>query len=126
MPLIYIDKALNNVKNNHPAMMPDVKHPCYRMVREAIEGKSVFHWDKKQAYAMYDWYCDGWRSADLESEFGERVSEYDFREIIENSYYMVGKKAVSEETIKGMWEAVKMEHKVLKSIGEEEVADDEG
>ncbi len=119
MPLIYIDKELDSIKSNHPAMTPDKKHPCYLMVREAIKGKSVFHWDKKQSYAMYNWYCEGYRNHNLESEFGEHVSEYDFKDIVKSSYYMETPKKVSEYTIKEMWEAVKMEHKVLKSIGED-------
>lgn len=124
MPIVYYDKAILDQGNSyHPAAVIDENHPCYRMVREAVDGKSVFHWTKSQAYAMYKWYCEGWKSVKLEDEFGEDVPEYSFKEIIRKSHYMVsreGKKLVpSLETIQEMWDAVLMEKKILEANGDE-------
>jgi len=128
MALIYIDKAvLSNSGNLHPAIEIDESHPCYRMVRAAIDGKSVFHWTKAQAHKMYEWYCEGWKNTELQTEFGESVSDYDFKDIIKASHYLVptsksvGNKKLkpSDETIQGMWDAHLMEKKILESIGED-------
>ena len=119
MPLIYYDREVLEAKDAHPAMVPDKKHPCYAMVRSAIDGKSVFAWNKKQAFSMYKWYCEGWPSVSIYTEFGEDVSVYTFKDMIIASHYMIGKK-VSSETIKEMWDAVQMEHKILELIGEKE------
>jgi len=119
MPIIYKDDSLDNNQQSHPATIMDKKHPCYLMKREAVGSKSVFHWNKEQAYKMYKWYCEGWNSPDLHDEFGEVIHEYDFKKIIKKSHYLCGKKP-SKETIEEMWKAAQMEKKILESLGEEE------
>jgi len=121
MPIIYIDRSVKNgEKDRHPSLVVDEMHPCHRMVREAIDGKSVFRFDRVQAYAMYEWYCEGWKSKDLYDEFGEKVSEYTFQDILKKSHYMIpdGKKMVpSLETIEDLYAAIEMEKKILASNG---------
>ena len=123
MPIIYIDRSVKNgEKDRHPSLVVDEMHPCHRMVREAIDGKSVFRFDRGQAYAMYEWYCEGWKSKDLYDEFGEKVSEYTFQDILKKSHYMIpdGKKMVpSLETIEDLHAAIEMERKILESNGDE-------
>ena len=123
MPIIYIDRVVKEGSNDrHPSLVVDEMHPCHRMVREAIDGKSVFRFDRGQAYAMYEWYCEGWKSKDLYDEFGEKVSEYTFQDILKKSHYMIpdGKKMVpSLETIEELHAAVEMERKILESNGDE-------
>ena len=121
MPIIYIDRVVKEGSNDrHPSLVVDEMHPCYRMVREAIDGKSVFHWNKNQAYQMYKYYVDGYHNIDLVDEFGETVGRYDFEPIIKKSHYLIaeGKKMVpSLETIEELWAAVEMEKKILASNG---------
>ena len=130
MPIVYTDKAVKNgEKDRHPSLEVNENHPCYKMVREAIDNKSVFHWTREQAYAMFEWYCGGWKFADLVDEFGERVGDYTFKDILRGSYYLVedpksvGKKEVlipSPETIEELHAAVTMEKKMLEQIAEDE------
>lgn len=128
MALIYTDKEVLEKSNNfHPATEIDTDHPCYRMKREAVGKKSVFHWTKQQAYQMYEWYCEGWKNCEIKTEFGENISEYDFKDIIKASHYLVpadGRSKTknlkpSDETIQEMWGAHQMEKKILASIGED-------
>ena len=121
MPIIYIDRVVKEGSNDrHPSLVVDETNPCYQMVREAIDGKSVFHWNKNQAYQMYKYYVDGYHNTDLVDEFGETVGRYDFEPIIKKSHYLIaeGKKMVpSLETIEELWAAVEMEKKILASNG---------
>lgn len=120
MALIYTDKAvLSDAENSHPAAKLDTDHPCYCMKREAVGEKSVFHWTKEQAYQMYKWYCEGWKSGDIETEFGESVTAYDFKDILKASHYMFPGDIPSGETIQEMWDAHLMKKKTLESAGEE-------
>lgn len=123
MPLIYYDKSILANRDIHPATKIDTEHPCYKMQREAVDGKSVFRWTKDQAYQMYKWYIDAYHQYDLVDEFGERVSEYDFKDFIKKSHYLEkkGKSLTpSQFTIEEMWNAVQMEKKILASIGEDD------
>ena len=124
MPIIYIDRVVKEGSNDrHPSLVVDETNPCYQMVREAIDGKSVFHWNKNQAYQMYKYYVDGYHNTDLVDEFGETVGRYDFEPIIKKSHYLIaeGKKMVpSLETIEELWSAVEMERKILASNADED------
>ena len=123
MSIVYFDESvLKERSGQHPALVVDKDHPCCRIVREAIDGKSVFHWNREQAFAMYTWWVEGYQYGDLIDEFGERISSYDFKATVEKSYYLVqeGKKSVpSTETIAELYAAITMEREMLKAIGEE-------
>lgn len=125
MPLIYYDLSLErNLRSDHPAFMLDKEHPCYRMVREMIDGKSVMHWNKTQSIKMYSRYVDGWVNGDIVTEFDDKVYGTDWKDIIQQSYYVVsvtakGKVTISEETIEDLWAAYKMEKEIMEANGEE-------
>ena len=124
MSITYIDRNLEaGNEHDHPAMEINKEHPCYKIVRSLVDKKSVFHWDKQQAVAMYKYYVEGWHSTDFADEFGNRLYESDFKEAIKKSHYQIlsGKKLVpSKETIGDMWAAIEMERKMLAANGESE------
>ncbi len=128
MALIYYDRSVDTTNTQyHPAAVIDLEHPCYKMVREAIDGKSVFHWTREQAYTMYVWYVESWNGTDIYTEFGELVYSSDFKEVIKTSHYLVedpdGRKkglVPSRETIEALYAAVEMEKKMLASNGDDE------
>lgn len=134
MPMLYFDrKILQQSDSRHPALEVNETHPCYRMIREAVDGKSVFYFNREQAYDMYVWYHEGWKSSDLYDEFGESIPDFKFKEILAKSHYMVpepkpkgvNKKMIpSDETIEDLFNAVTMERKILESIGEEDKDED--
>jgi hypothetical protein len=129
MAIIYYDReVLSSSDTRHPALEVNEIHPCYKMVREAIDKKSVFHWTKVQANSMYEWYVDGYKVMEVNDEFGMRVDRYDFQDIIKSSYYIEemkkGKPVVSEFNIEDTVAAIKMERKILESNGDVDEADD--
>lgn len=130
MPIIYYDRAVKEGSpSRHPSLEVNEKHPCYRMVREAIDGKSVFHFDRNQAYAMIEWYCERWNNTDLVDEFGDNVADYNFKDLLKASYYVkepatkTKKIVVSDENMEELHAAIEMEKKLLESIGEEKDED---
>lgn len=113
MSIIYYDKSILETEDVHPAMEPNLEHPCYRVKREAIDGQSVFHWTKEEAYKMYDWYIIGWRNPRWVTEFGDSVPDYDMKPIIKESHYM-NNGHPSKETIEEMCAGVEMQKKMLQ------------
>lgn len=124
MPIIYYDRSLDNQsEHNHPAMAVDKTSPCYKMVRESIDGKSVFHWTKQEAFAMINWYVENWNNYEIVDEFNGKVYDSDFKEMLKSSHYLVkeGKKLVtSPGTMADLFATVTMERKMLKANGAED------
>jgi len=118
MPLIYVDQNVVDMRGVHPGLKPNLKHPTIRMVREAIDGKSVFHLNEQQAMDLCMYYFEGWKDVDIRDEFGGTVYESKWKEIFGGSYYMEGRK-ISDQTIKERWDAYQVEKILLDKIAEE-------
>ena len=119
MPLVYWDQEVTKPTGKHPGIKADMKCPTVRMVREAIDGKSTFHFTEQQALDLANYYLEGWATITIKDEFGAQVWDSDWKEMLGGSHYLEGKNKISEQTIQERWDAKKMEKELLDKIAEE-------
>lgn len=110
MGIIYYDLEVKPT-NEHPAFTLDETHPCYRMVRSKEGDKVFFQWNEEEALQMYKYYNMDFNLLDIFDELGRAIPSYEWKDYIEEAYYLTPYGNVSNETIHELWKRKKSEDK---------------
>jgi len=119
MPLTYYDRVVVNESQIHPSYKLDTG---FKMVREGINGVSVFKFGYEEAMRIYAYYTRTMsHEVKIVDEFGDEISIWNFEKILSNARYYtpLTPDGASELTIKEAYEKLQEGIKTFNETQEE-------